>query len=295
MKYELEPDNRNCPDEELLADLRTVANRLGMSSPTKELYDANGRFCAATMQKRFGSWNKALARSGIAVQKRMDIPPEELLPDLKRVAKELQTQSVTREQYRAHGHFADATLSRHFGSWAAVLKKAGLKPTGWKPPATEEDLFENMAQVWEYVARQPKQKDFRPPVSRYSKTTYVNHYGSWRAALEAFVVAANSPKAEPQKKYKSTPSDLPVLPAKLKHRTNRTPSWRLRFIVMRRDNFACRLCGASPAKDPSVSLHVDHIKPWSEGGETILPNLQTCCDRCNIGKSNLSMNEEDKG
>ena len=43
MKYELEPNNRNCPDEELLADLRTVANRLGSRLLTKELYDANGR------------------------------------------------------------------------------------------------------------------------------------------------------------------------------------------------------------------------------------------------------------
>ncbi|MCW5775769.1 MAG: HNH endonuclease [Phycisphaeraceae bacterium] len=31
-------------------------------------------------------------------------------------------------------------------------------------------------------------------------------------------------------------------------------------------------------------LHVDHILAWSNGGETVLANLQTLCDRCNLGK-----------
>lgn len=296
MKYELEPDNRNCTDEELLADLRAIANHLGSQSLTKEDYDIHGRFCSATMQKKFGSWNKALELSGLLVEKRMNIPSHELISDLKRVAKEIQSQSVTREQYRTHGRFGSGTISHNFGSWAEALKNAGLKPTGWKPRATEEDLFENMAHVWEYVGRQPKQKDFHPPVSRYSETTYVNFYGSWRAALEAFVLAANTAdEGTPQRQNKLEQTDLPTSFIRHKNKTNRTPSWRLRFLVMRNDNFACRLCGASPAKDPTVSLHIDHIIPWSGGGETILPNLQTCCEKCNIGKSNLSMQKGNKG
>ena len=49
--------------------------------------------------------------------------------------------------------------------------------------------------------------------------------------------------------------------------------------------YKCCICGASPAKDPSVELHVDHIVPWSKGGETTIENLQTLCSRCNLGKS----------
>ncbi len=33
--------------------------------------------------------------------------------------------------------------------------------------------------------------------------------------------------------------------------------------------------------------HIDHIKPWSKGGETVLENLQTLCATCNLGKSNI--------
>ncbi|MBO5914452.1 MAG: HNH endonuclease, partial [Clostridia bacterium] len=38
---------------------------------------------------------------------------------------------------------------------------------------------------------------------------------------------------------------------------------KLRYKVLKRDNFKCCACGASPAKDPSVELHIDHIVPWS--------------------------------
>jgi 5-methylcytosine-specific restriction endonuclease McrA len=98
--------------------------------------------------------------------------------------------------------------------------------------------------------------------------------------LRAFVQWANADKA-------STPEDKTlslVIP-----RTPREPSLRLRFLVMQRDNFKCRCCGASPAMDSSVGLHVDHIKAWSKGGLTVLQNLQTLCTKCNLGKSDLSM------
>ncbi|MBA3804703.1 MAG: HNH endonuclease, partial [Acidobacteria bacterium] len=36
-----------------------------------------------------------------------------------------------------------------------------------------------------------------------------------------------------------------------------------------------------------VALHVDHIRPWSKDGETLLENLQTLCSECNLGKSNV--------
>lgn len=70
------------------------------------------------------------------------------------------------------------------------------------------------------------------------------------------------------------------------HRTQRSPSMKLRFDILRRDNFKCCACGASPAKDPAVELHVDHIIPWSKGGETTMDNLQTLCSKCNFGKGN---------
>lgn len=69
-----------------------------------------------------------------------------------------------------------------------------------------------------------------------------------------------------------------------KHKTNRAPSMKLRFEILKRDNFKCCACGSSPATNPTVELHIDHIIPWSKGGETVKDNLQTLCSICNIGK-----------
>lgn len=73
--------------------------------------------------------------------------------------------------------------------------------------------------------------------------------------------------------------------------TSRDINLRLRFLVMQRDNFKCCMCGASPAKDPAIVLHIDHIVPWAKGGETTYENLQTLCSKCNLGKSDLLLNE----
>lgn len=58
----------------------------------------------------------------------------------------------------------------------------------------------------------------------------------------------------------------------------------LRYDILARDNFACKICGRT-AND-NVKLHVDHIHPISKGGKTIPENLQTLCQDCNLGKSN---------
>lgn len=66
----------------------------------------------------------------------------------------------------------------------------------------------------------------------------------------------------------------------LEQRRLMTPS--LRYSIMERDGFRCKLCGATEAD--GAKLHVDHIFPVSKGGRTEPNNLRTLCDYCNIGK-----------
>jgi hypothetical protein len=57
---------------------------------------------------------------------------------------------------------------------------------------------------------------------------------------------------------------------------------RLRFAILRRDEFRCRLCGASAAD--GTTLHVDHRQPVAKGGTDAWDNLWTLCLECNQGK-----------
>ena len=59
-------------------------------------------------------------------------------------------------------------------------------------------------------------------------------------------------------------------------------SAKLRYKVLQRDGFKCKLCGRT--QEDGVKLHVDHIFPVSKGGKTEMSNLRTLCDECNLGK-----------
>lgn len=211
-----------------------------------------------------------------------NISDEELVDDLKKVARSLNKNSVTRQEYDEGGICHSTTQIRRFGSWFNALKAAGLEESRTPPNVPEEVLFENLENVWIKLGRQPKYHEIAKPLSKYSVGTYENRFGGWRKALERFIdyVSINSN----QSNNGLTVGEESGLQ---KHKTPRTINWRLRFLVLKRDNFKCKNCGRAPAIDPGVILHVDHIKPWSKGGETILENLQTLCSKCNIGKSNL--------
>jgi len=57
----------------------------------------------------------------------------------------------------------------------------------------------------------------------------------------------------------------------------------LRFRILSRDKFACRLCGRDAGD--GIKLEVDHKHPVSLGGENIEGNLWTLCFDCNRGKA----------
>jgi len=64
---------------------------------------------------------------------------------------------------------------------------------------------------------------------------------------------------------------------------------QIRFEVFKRDSFKCQYCGASA---PEVLLHIDHIKPVSKGGSNDITNLVTACIKCNLGKSNIPLDDK---
>lgn len=72
--------------------------------------------------------------------------------------------------------------------------------------------------------------------------------------------------------------------AALRQRERSLMTAGLRTKILKRDNFRCRMCGASA--DDGISLHIDHITPVSLNGRTVVNNLQTLCQSCNLGKGN---------
>lgn len=213
--------------------------------------------------------------------KGQSVTDDELLNDLRAVAKELNKPTVPQKTYAKLGEYEYSTLIRRFGSWNAALKKAGLEITH-EQEITKEKLFENILFLWTKLGRQPVRSDLTSEDSSYSQSPYNRMFSSWTKALEEFVEFVNSNESLNSKDLRKNENV-----GLSRSNTSRDPSLRLRYQVLKRDLFSCKICGASPAKNPAVLLHVDHIQPWSKGGETVIENLQVLCEKCNLGKSNL--------
>jgi hypothetical protein len=207
---------------------------------------------------------------------RSPVSDEELISDLRRIADLAGTNAISFRLYRKFGKYDPTTASLRFGTWNKALVAAGLEP-GNERDITDDRLFDNLMCLWEHYGRQPRVRELTVPPSVVSYGPYERRFRSWTNALAEFVIYANSQDVRP-------PIPIEVVGSR---QTGRSASLRTRFRVLKRDNFSCRACGASPALRPGLSLHVDHVKAWSFGGETIEENLQTLCEACNLGKSNV--------
>jgi hypothetical protein len=209
-----------------------------------------------------------------------NVADDDLLSDVRRVASILGKDKLTIREYNEHGKYHATTLTQRFSSWFKVLDSVGLKHTK-NLNISNDDLFENLVEVWAKLGRQPRYRDVVPETSRYSSNTYGSRFGTWRGALLAFADWANGEQLSEPKLNQTDKNQG--------RRTSRNINWRLRAQILMRDGAICQLCGARPAD--GVRLHVDHILPWSKGGETLYENLQILCEKCNLGKSDLIADE----
>jgi hypothetical protein len=217
------------------------------------------------------------------------VTDEALLKDLIEVHAVLLSlkKKMSKRLYNKFGKFSSETVASRFGSWNDALQRAGLPITEQKN-ISEEKLFKNIAEVWITNGHQPTYRDMNKIPSKFTASTYSDRFGSWNSALLAFSDHMRSESTDSNASPNSEKGFLEnnTNDTKKIKRTKRDISYKLRFSILLRDGFRCMSCGRSPVTTPGVELHIDHIQPWSEGGETIPENLQTKCKNCNLGKGN---------
>lgn len=297
MEFKLNEYHRDISTEELLSDLIRVSKMLKKSYISRNEYEANGKYSATPFLRRFGSWINTLSTAGLETQRTktdfIKISDQSLINDLKRVSKALVKETISTKDYSEHGKYRVQTILSRFGSWNDALNLAELQSTDYKV-ISDTDLFEEIERIWVNKGSQPTTTDIRNGISKYSLNTYLRRFGGWRSALKSFLDYINEDyvlQENPQTSKKEKAQIIKPNKSVPQHLTSRDPNLRLKFLVMKRDNFKCCMCGRSPATTVGLELHIDHIIPWSKGGETVLDNLQTLCNDCNLGKSNLSENK----
>lgn len=280
-------------DEALFAELRRVVFEFQGQRLTVKKFNELSRVHSSTIQKRFGSFTTALAQAGV----NQEIPSnlkrttrEQLVEAIRAYTSEFPGRSVTVDEIATQLGIHRSTILHKFGKWADLLNGAGMKPVPSGRRYSDEECFENIVALWTRHGRQPHFAELNQPPSMVGSKAYVLRWGGWRAALAAFIDYINqqpqpsqdSPaerRGEPETRHDAVDpinSSQAFAP--------RSISLALRYKILSRDRFRCSICGRSPAKDPSVELHVDHIIPWSKSGTNSPDNLRALCFHCNLGK-----------
>lgn len=272
-------------NDDLIAEIRRVASLAPEGPLTLPFFNKHSKVHSTTLRARFGGWKQALEAAGVGHRFNTTNAPltrERIVAEMQRAAARLGKRTLTkRELYESSTSCARA-IAREFSSWKEALEVAGLEQDILSARYADEECYENLLAVWTHYGRAPEYKEMRFPPSRVGPKAYILRWGTWLKALEAFVERANQDTTAPSEpKPQDAGSTLSVSQAK---RTPRDIPLGLRYKVLLRDGNRCLLCGRGPPSVPPAEIHVDHIKPWVLGGETVFDNLRILCRECNLGK-----------
>ncbi len=199
-------------DEELLSDLRRVAEAVSQPTISIEQYRRLGNHDRFTVTSRFGSWKKALAAAGLGISKNAGISDEILFENILRV-----WQHHGRQPRRGELSIYPSTISqgpywRRVGGWTSALERfvEYANAAVAVPNCTDQTSAAQAAPLKTDPTLKPQcaKSDFTPKPLGFPVST-------------AFTPTRRSP---------------------------RDPGLRLRFKVLQRDNFSCRNCGRSSGK-----------------------------------------------
>lgn len=140
-----------------------------------------------------------------------DYSEENILNELKRVAKLLNKNTVGYEDMGKHGRCSTSVYEKKFGSWNNALLKAGLE-ISHRQNIPSGELLAEMETLWNKLGKQPTY-DEMDELGRFSTQAYVTRFGSWRKALAEFVRRKNegqTDKHEPTEEL--NPEALSTLP-----------------------------------------------------------------------------------
>jgi 5-methylcytosine-specific restriction endonuclease McrA len=253
--------------EDLLKELRSLANRLGRS-PTREELASMSKYSAEPYKDEFGTWNDALRAANLPVVKRARLTEDELLDELRRVADKL-GESPSVAQMETLGRIYPSVYIKRFGSWNNAVETAGLDPTPQPSRIKRETLLAELQNVIDSIGGVSTAAEFEEH-SEYSRGPYLREFGSWNEAVRSLGYEPRYPRGE-EAEYRYY-----------------GPNWQAkRESRIEIDQYKCQKCGISRAEhyekyEQDLSVH--HIRRLREFNSyenaNTLTNLITVCTEC---------------
>jgi len=173
---------KNIPDNDLISDLKLVAQELKQNTLTTPEYNLNGKYSSGVFQKRFGSWNNSLEKAGFEIT-RKNVSNDHLFKDLIRVALKLNQGTISITEYNIHGEYNSSTYCNRFGTWNVALKRSGLEKNEENKKVSIKELILDLQHLAQKRGTTMISKTEYDKYGRYSAFTICKYFGSWNEAL----------------------------------------------------------------------------------------------------------------
>ncbi|MEI8203765.1 MAG: hypothetical protein WCH34_12165 [Bacteroidota bacterium] len=162
--------------DDLIEDVKKVAEELKTENLTREAYLANGKYSKQLIQNMFGTWSNLAMRVGFDMTRTKKYSDSELLNNIIEVAAELGVNDLTLKQYKAKGLYSIEMLKKHFGSWEKAKAKAGLKK---RASLTKEEIQEDIRKVAESLGSEELSLIKYLKKGKFSFRIVKREFGSW--------------------------------------------------------------------------------------------------------------------
>jgi hypothetical protein len=195
--------------EAVLEDIRRVARVLDRDWVTHSEYARHGGFGVKKVLRTFARWNDAVRAAGLtplepgrgAHRTRKLLGAEDIITEIRRVARLPDKQTVSVREFNKHASFSERSVNRVFGTWSAAVAAAGLAPLPKTTRIPDHELEAEFRRVHSELGRAPTYYQFAN-ASKFSPTTYLNRWGTWRRA-RAHCLGAEDMDVLPTKQRRS--------------------------------------------------------------------------------------------
>src|SRR3989338_1941232 len=168
--------------------------------------------------------------------RRIRITDEQMLSSVKDYAKSVNFRYFSTIEYdKWAGKTAhSSTIIERFGSWKKVLLLLGIE--GGREHYTPEQLIENLESVWRKLGFPPGKRQIGKYGQKISESPYKQIWGSVRKACEC-LSAFHEKKISKEELFKGS----------LSSNVRRSIPLKVRWEILKRDNYRCVRCGRSPS------------------------------------------------
>ena len=180
----LEKISEKYSPEVMIEQLQQLARELGKTPCQAEVEDSNSCASPSTYRKYFGSYNAALQAAGLELNRTMDYSDEELLDQLRALAKKLGKTPTLKDVNDASSCPSAAYLCIRFETYNVALQAAGLE-LNRTMDYSDEDLLDQLRALTKELGRTPRTRDVNVASNCASSGVFRKRFGSFNAALQA--------------------------------------------------------------------------------------------------------------